>query len=43
MQFRETVAVYRENHMEHTNTLWGQYAEFLNTLKQVVYIVTNGL
>jgi hypothetical protein len=26
--FRETVAVYRKNHMEHTNTLCGQNAEF---------------
>jgi hypothetical protein len=28
MLFRETVAVYCENHMEHTNTLCGQNAEF---------------
>jgi hypothetical protein len=28
MQFRETVAVYCENHPEHTNTLCGQNAEF---------------
>jgi hypothetical protein len=27
MLFRETVAVYCENHMEHTNTLCGQNAE----------------
>jgi hypothetical protein len=27
MLFRETVAVYSENHMEHTNTLCGQNAE----------------
>jgi hypothetical protein len=27
--FRETVAVYCENHMEHTNTLCGQNAETL--------------
>jgi hypothetical protein len=30
MLFRETVAVYCENHTEHTNTLCGQNAEFLN-------------
>jgi hypothetical protein len=29
MLFRETVAVYCENHTEHTNTLRGQNAEFL--------------
>jgi hypothetical protein len=29
MLFRETVAVYCENHMEHTNTLCGHNAEFL--------------
>jgi hypothetical protein len=29
MLFRETVAVYCENHMEHTNTLCGQNAGFL--------------
>jgi hypothetical protein len=28
MLFRETVAVYCENHMEHTNTLYGQNAVF---------------
>jgi translation initiation factor IF-1 len=28
MLFGETVAVYCENHTEHTNTLWGQNAEF---------------
>jgi hypothetical protein len=27
MLFRETVAVYCENHTEHTNTLCGQNAE----------------
>jgi hypothetical protein len=30
MLFRETVAVYCENHTEHTDTLRGQKAEFLN-------------
>jgi hypothetical protein len=29
MLFRETVAVYCENHTEHTNTLGGQNEEFL--------------
>jgi hypothetical protein len=28
MLFRETSDVYCENHMEHTNTLCGQNAEF---------------
>jgi hypothetical protein len=28
MLFRETVAVYCENHTEHTNTLCGQNVEF---------------
>jgi hypothetical protein len=30
MLFRETVAVYCENHTEHINTLCGQNAEFLD-------------
>jgi hypothetical protein len=28
MLFRETVAVYFENHMKHNNTLCGQNVEF---------------
>jgi hypothetical protein len=28
MMFRETVAVYCENHTQHTNTLCGQNAEY---------------
>jgi hypothetical protein len=32
MLFREITAVYRENHTEHTNTLCGQNAEFLNII-----------
>jgi hypothetical protein len=40
--FRETAAVYCENHTEHTDTLCGHNAEF-GMLKQVVYIVTAGL
>jgi hypothetical protein len=39
MLFRETVAVYCENHKEHTNTLCGQNAELL-MLKEVVHMVT---
>jgi hypothetical protein len=42
MLFRETIAVYYENHTKHANTLRGQNAEF-NTLKQVVRIVTTEL
>jgi hypothetical protein len=30
MLFRETVAVYCENHMEHKNTLFGQDNEIFN-------------
>jgi hypothetical protein len=29
MLFRETVAVYCENHMEHTNTLRGQKVQYI--------------
>jgi hypothetical protein len=29
MLFREIIAVYCENHMEHTNTLCGQNAEII--------------
>jgi hypothetical protein len=35
MLFRETVAVYCENHTEHTDTLCGQNAQF--------FIVREGL
>jgi hypothetical protein len=42
MLFRETVAVYCETHMEHTDTLCGQNTEFC-MLKHVVHIVTTGL
>jgi hypothetical protein len=44
MVFWETVTIYCENHMEHTNTFCGQNAEFI-MLKHVVYIqtVTTGL
>jgi hypothetical protein len=37
MLFRETVAVYCENRMEHTDTLCGQNAEF-SMRKQAVHI-----
>jgi hypothetical protein len=39
MLFKETVAVYCENHKEHINTLCGQNAD-VNMLKQVVHIAT---
>jgi hypothetical protein len=42
MLFRERVAVYCENHTEHTDTPCGQNAGF-SMLRQVVYIVTTGL
>jgi hypothetical protein len=35
MLFRETVAVYCENHTEHTNTLCGQNAE-------LQYVIADG-
>jgi hypothetical protein len=40
MLFGETVAVYCENHTEHTNTLWTDCRVVL-TLKQAVRIVTS--
>jgi translation initiation factor IF-1 len=33
MLFRETVAVYCENHTEHTNTLCGQNAVYINSVR----------
>jgi hypothetical protein len=39
MLFRETVAVYCENHTEQINTLRGQNAD-ISMLKQAVQIVT---
>ena len=39
MLFAETVAVYCENHTEHTDTLRGQNAQFL-MLNHAVHIVT---
>jgi hypothetical protein len=41
--FRETVAVYCENHTEHTNTLCGQNAEFCNIYKFSSYLTGNTL
>jgi hypothetical protein len=43
MLFSETVAVYCENHMEHTNTLCGQNAEFCNIYKFSPYPTGNTL
>jgi hypothetical protein len=43
MLFRETVAVYCENHTEHTNTLCGQNAEFCNIYKFSLYVTGNTL
>jgi hypothetical protein len=40
MLFRETVAVYCENHMEHTNTLCGQNGKSFPMIQQVVHTVT---
>jgi hypothetical protein len=42
MLFRETVAVYCENHVEHTDALCRQNAGFI-VLKQVVRILTTRL
>jgi hypothetical protein len=39
MLFKETVAVFCENHTGHINTLCGKISRFL-MLKQVVHIVT---
>jgi hypothetical protein len=43
MLFRERVAVYCENHTEHTNTLCGQNAEFCNIYKSSPYLTGNTL
>jgi hypothetical protein len=42
MLFRERVAVYCENHMEHTNTLCGQNAKFYE-LRWVVHLSSKGV
>jgi hypothetical protein len=41
--FKETIAVYCENNMEHTNTLCGQNAEFCNIYKLSPYLTGNRL
>jgi hypothetical protein len=38
MLFREIIAVYSENHMKHTNTLFGQNVELLNVEMGNIYI-----
>jgi hypothetical protein len=38
MLFRETVAVYCQNHTEHTDTMYGKNAEFLNPVTCGTYI-----
>jgi hypothetical protein len=43
MLFRETFAVYCENHTEHINTLCRQNAEFQYVKAGGIYIVTTGL
>jgi hypothetical protein len=43
MLFRETVAVYCENHTEHTDTLCGQNAELFNIVVHMVTIVLEGV
>jgi hypothetical protein len=43
MLFRETVAVYCENHTEHTNTLCVGRMQSFSVLKEMVYIVTTGI
>jgi hypothetical protein len=40
MLFRETVAVYCENHKEHISTLCVGRMQSVSVLKQVVHIVT---
>jgi hypothetical protein len=43
MLFRETVAVYCENHMEHADTLCEQNADFCNIYKFSPYLTGNTL
>jgi hypothetical protein len=43
MLFAETVAVYFENHTEHTTTLCVGRMQDFSILKHVVHIVTSGL
>jgi hypothetical protein len=41
--FKKTVAVYSENHTEHTDTLCGQNAEFCNIYKLSTYLTGHTL
>jgi hypothetical protein len=43
MLFRETVAVYCENHTEHTDTPCEDRMQSFSMLKQVVCLVTTGI
>jgi hypothetical protein len=43
MLFRETVAVYCENHTEHKNTPFGQNSEFWYVNVSGTCVVTTGL
>jgi hypothetical protein len=43
MLFRGTVAVYCENHTEHTNTLCGLNAQFCNIYKFSPYLTVDTL
>jgi hypothetical protein len=43
MLFRETVAVYCENHTEHANTHCGQNSECCNIYKFISYLAGNAL
>jgi hypothetical protein len=40
MLFEETVAVYYEIHTEHTDTVCGQDAQFVNQNRQAQYLAT---
>jgi hypothetical protein len=43
MLFGETVAVYCENHMEHTHTVWAEYRVLNNIYKSSPYLTGNTL
>jgi hypothetical protein len=38
MLFKKTIAVYSENHKEHTNALCGQNEEFVNVKTNGTYM-----
>jgi hypothetical protein len=40
MLFRETVAVYCENYTEHTDTLCGQNAVYINSVRTSLEIIS---